>query len=57
MKVFDLIEREMARIVSENMSAGSYSKQWNTVGLPNGVYYYQLDVGSFMKTDRLILLR
>ena len=57
LKVFELIGREMARIVSENMSAGSYSKQWNTVGLLSGVYYYRLHVGSFMKTNKLILLR
>jgi hypothetical protein len=57
LKVFDLIGREMARIVSENIPAGSYSKQWNTVGLPSGVYYYRLHAGSFTKTNKLVLLR
>jgi len=57
LKVFDLIGREVAIIVSEEMSAGSYSKQWSANGLPSGVYFYRLQAGQLTLTKKLVLLR
>jgi len=42
LKVFDLIGREVALIVSEELSAGSYSRTWNAASMSNGVYFYRL---------------
>jgi hypothetical protein len=55
--VFDLIGREVATIVSEEMQAGSYSRQWNAFDLPSGVYFYRLQAGLFAETKKLILLK
>ncbi len=57
LKVFDLLGREVATIVSEEMSAGSYSRTWNAVNMPSGVYFYRLQAGSFNETKKLVLLR
>jgi len=57
LKVFDLIGREVATIVSEEMQAGNYSRQWNAFDLPSGVYFYRLQAGSFAETKKLILLK
>ena len=65
MKVFDLIGREIATIVSEELSAGDHSYQWNAEGFPSGVYFYRLvadvtrsgQAGSFAETKKLTLLR
>jgi photosystem II stability/assembly factor-like uncharacterized protein len=57
LKVFDLIGREVATIVSEEMSTGSYTKQWNASNMPSGVYFYRLQAGSFTETNKLILLK
>jgi lysophospholipase L1-like esterase len=65
LKVFDLLGREVATLVSEEMSAGSYSQQWNATGMPSGVYFYRLQArqtsggqaGSFTQTKKLVLLR
>jgi hypothetical protein len=57
LKVFDLIGREVATIVSEEMSAGSYSRTLNAEGLPSGVYFYRLQAGPFTETKKLVLLR
>jgi hypothetical protein len=55
--VFDLIGREVATIVSEEMQAGNYSRQWNASDLPSGTYFYRLQAGSFAETKKLILLK
>jgi hypothetical protein len=57
LNVFDLLGREVASVVSEEMPAGTYTRQWNAAGLPSGVYFYRLQAGSFNETKRLLLLR
>jgi hypothetical protein len=57
LKVFDLLGRELADIISEEMSSGNYSRQWNAAKLSSGVYFYRLQAGSFFEARKLILLR
>ncbi len=57
LKVFDVLGREMASILSEEMLAGTYTKQWNANGLPSGIYFYRLQTDNFIDTKKLILLR
>jgi len=37
--------------------AGSYSIRYNTGALPNGIYFYQIDAGSFKATKKLMVIR
>jgi len=57
LKVFDLIGRDVATIVSEELSAGNHTKQWNAENYPSGVYFYRLQAGTFTETKKLVLLR
>ena len=57
LKVFDALGREVSIVLSEDLSAGTYSRQWNAGGLPSGVYFYRLQAGPFIETKKLVLLR
>ena len=57
LKIYDLLGREVATIVSEEMSAGSYSRQWDAAKMSSGVYFYRLQAGSYTQTKKLVLLR
>jgi photosystem II stability/assembly factor-like uncharacterized protein len=57
LKVFDLLGKEVATIVSEELSAGSHVRQWNANGMPSGVYFYRLQAGSVTEAKKLVLLR
>jgi hypothetical protein len=57
LKIYDLIGREIATIVSEELSAGNYSRQWTAESISSGVYFYRLEAGSFIETKKLIMLR
>jgi photosystem II stability/assembly factor-like uncharacterized protein len=57
LKVFDLLEREVATLVDEYKPAGRYEVEWNAGGLASGVYLYRLSAGSFVETKKLILLK
>lgn len=55
--IFDLLGREVTTLVSEELSAGSYSTRWDAGGMPTGVYLYRLRAGDFVETKKLLLLR
>jgi hypothetical protein len=57
LKVFDALGREVATIISEEMSAGNYSRQWIALNMPSGIYFYRLQAGSFAETKKLSLIR
>jgi hypothetical protein len=57
LKVFDFQGREMATLVSEELSAGNHSCQWNAANLPGGVYVCRLQAGSVQETRKLVLLK
>jgi hypothetical protein len=57
LKIFDALGRDVATIVSEELPAGTYQRQWNASGFPSGVYFYQLQAGPFTQTMRLVLLK
>ncbi|MBI3195165.1 MAG: T9SS type A sorting domain-containing protein [Ignavibacteriae bacterium] len=56
-KVFDIVGNEVAMIINEVQEAGFKSFRWNAGDLSSGVYYYQLNVGEFSQTKKLLLLR
>ena len=57
LKIFNILGQEVAVLVSENLSAGSYKYDWAASGLASGVYYYRLDAGEFNQTKKLLLLK
>ena len=57
LKIYDVLGREVSTIVSEEMSAGSYSRQWNALKMSSGIYFYRLLAGSYSDTKKLLLLK
>ncbi len=57
LKVFDFLGREVATILSEELTPGNYTRQWNAGELPSGAYTYRLQGGLFSDTKKLVLFR
>jgi photosystem II stability/assembly factor-like uncharacterized protein len=57
LKVFDVLGRELATLVNEEMKPGRYERTFDASGLASGVYFYRLLTGSFVETRKMILLR
>jgi hypothetical protein len=57
--VFDLLGREAAVLINENMQPGEYNYQLSidNYRLASGVYFYTLTAEKFSETKRMILLR
>lgn len=54
--VYDVLGREISVIVNENLSPGSYLVQWNAGGFSSGIFFYKLISGSFVKTNKMIMV-
>jgi len=57
MKVYDILGNKVATLVNQEQTAGSYEVEFNASNLPSGVYFYKLQVGSFVETKKMILLK
>jgi len=55
--VYDILGNEIITLVSEQKSVGTYDVNWNAVDLPSGIYFYNLTVGDFVQTRKMILLK
>ncbi len=63
-KVFDLLGREVATLVNEVKSPGTYTVQFDArlpggqgSNLASGAYLYRLQAGTFVQTKQLLLLK
>lgn len=57
LKIYDMLGREIATLVNEEKTAGSYEVSFDATGFSSGVYYYRLTAGSFSQTKKMLLLR
>lgn len=57
LKVFDLLGREVANLVNENLSSGSYIYDFNATLLPSGIYFYKLETNNFSETRKMVLVK
>lgn len=57
LKVFDLLGREVAALVRQDLSAGSYETTLDAGKLSSGMYLYRLEAGRFSETKKLVVLR
>jgi hypothetical protein len=57
LKVYDILGREVATLISEEKPAGEYEVEFNAVNLPSGIYFYQLKSGEYIETRKMVLLK
>ncbi|MDT3696977.1 MAG: T9SS type A sorting domain-containing protein [Ignavibacterium sp.] len=57
LKVFNSLGEEVAELIKEEISTGSYSISFNASLLSSGIYFYKLTAGSFSDIKKMIYLR
>jgi len=56
-KVFDSLGCEIAILVNEEKSPGTYEVKFSDASLSSGVYFYKLDVNGYSETKSMVLLK
>jgi len=56
-KLYNMLGKELAVLVSENKNPGNHKLCFNGSYLASGIYFYKLDVGSFVEMKKFLLLK
>ncbi len=57
LKVIDVLGREVASLVNENLSAGNHKVVFDGSNLESGVYFYEIRTDNFRDIKKLLLLK
>jgi hypothetical protein len=57
LKGYDVLGKEVATLVNEEKEQGVYDIAFDASGLASGIYFYKLQIGSFVETKKMILLK
>ncbi len=55
--VYDVTGREIVTLVNDNLNAGVHTVEWSAKDLASGMYLYRIEAGSFVKVNKMILLK
>ena len=57
LSVYNLLGEKVATLLSQELSAGKYTVDFNASNLSTGVYFYNLDSGDFSAIKKMIILK
>ena len=55
--VTDILGREVATLVNDNLAAGNYSVNFDANGVSSGIYFYTIITDNFKQSKKMVLLK
>ena len=55
--VYNALGQQVAVLAAEARPAGRYEATWNAVGLPSGLYFYQMRADDFLAVRKMVLIK
>ena len=56
-KIYDILGKEVSKIVNQTKQAGYYSFNFDASSLSSGMYFYKIEAGNFVQTKRMLLMK
>lgn len=57
LKIYNILGKEVATLVSDRLSTGSYKYEWNAGNMASGIYLYRLEAGDYVETRKMVVMR
>lgn len=57
LKIYDMLGREVAQLVNQELTPNTYSFDFNAASLSSGVYFYKLQAADFSDVKRMMLIK
>jgi photosystem II stability/assembly factor-like uncharacterized protein len=57
LKIYDILGREVATLVNQQLKPGTYEVEWDGTNYPSGVYFYKLTSGDFSSSKKMVLVK
>ena len=55
--VTDILGKEVATLVNDNLAAGNYSVNFNANNVSSGIYFYSLITDNFKQSKKMVLVK
>ena len=55
--VYNALGQQVATLMAETRPAGRYEATWNAIGLPSGIYFYQIQTDDFQAVRKMMLIK
>jgi poly(3-hydroxybutyrate) depolymerase len=57
LRIYDILGRETAILLNEQMEAGEHTIRWDAAGISSGVYFCRMTTGGFTAVNKMILIK
>jgi photosystem II stability/assembly factor-like uncharacterized protein len=57
LSIYDLLGREVIKLIDEEKPAGEYEINWNASSHPSGVYFMRMQAGEFGEVRKVVLVK
>src|SRR5690606_38808096 len=57
LKIYDMVGREVATLVNDIKTPGSYIVAFNASAMASGTYFYKIQAGEFTQVKKMVLLK
>jgi hypothetical protein len=57
LEIFNALGEKITTLVSKELNAGNHEYDWVVENMPSGIYFYELQSGSFIETKKMILIK
>lgn len=57
LKIYNSIGELIATLVDITLNKGNYSYEWDAANYPSGIYFYTLQSGEYVQTQKMVLLK
>ncbi len=57
LRIYDVLGKQIAVLVNEQLSPGTYEVEWNALDASSGVYFYSLITNEFTQTKKMVVLK
>ncbi len=55
--IYDILGREVATLLNEQLKAGTYQADWNASNYSSGIYFYRLETDGYIETKKMVLVK
>jgi hypothetical protein len=55
--VYNIVGHEITTLINDELSTGYHSIQWDGSRQLSGLYFVQIESGSFIQTKKMVLLK
>ncbi len=55
--VYDILGRQVSNLVNQNLTAGTYSIDFDGANLNSGIFFYRIEADGFVETKKMLLIK